>query len=147
MLLGCGRAFRAAATFGQDLPAWQNVSQQPYRGESVGRGGVICMARPQRLSPALSKPEIIPMTAANHAALTTRDTIMNILSDAETTKVTIAEGSALPEGEEYVDLEQLDKGVLLAGATMSKETMGHILPRSAVHGDTWTKILAQLNHF
>jgi hypothetical protein len=84
------------------------------------------------------------MTDAKGAEDVTRDNILNILSDEEIAKISTAEvASELTEGVEYLDLEHLDQGVQRAkGAT--KVTMGHVLPRSAVCGETWSKILAQL---
>ena len=38
-----------------------------------------------------------------------------------------------------LDLQHLDQGIQCAGVTM-----GHVLPRSAVSDETWSKILAQL---
>lgn len=84
------------------------------------------------------------MTESNRADIAARDAILKLLSDAETAKVSTAEETALPEGEEYVDLEDLEAGVQLAAASMPKETAGRIIPRSAVHDGTWSKILAQL---
>ena len=68
---------------------------------------------------------------------------MNLLSDDEVTKVSTAETAArLSDGDEYVDLEQLCDGVRRAPSTSTP--MGRVLPRSAVHQDTWNKILSQL---
>jgi len=85
------------------------------------------------------------MTVAERADQTARDTILKLLSDEENAKVSSAEGAGgLAQGEEYVDLEHLDRGIQRADATMTKGAIGHILPRRAVHGETWSKILAQL---
>ena len=85
------------------------------------------------------------MTVAGRAEPIARDTILNMLSDEENAKVSSAEGSAgLSQGEEYVDLEHLDRGIQRADSAMTKGTIGHIVPRRAVHGETWSKILAQL---
>ena len=83
------------------------------------------------------------MTDAKGAEDVTRDNILNILSDEEIAKISTAEvASGLTEGVEYLDLEHLDQGVQRAkGAT---KVTGHVLPRSAVCGETWSKILAQL---
>ena len=73
-----------------------------------------------------------------------RDTILGLLSDEETARVSTAEGvSGLTEGAEYLDLEHLDQGVQRAKAAVAV-TMGHVLPRSAVRVETWRKILSQL---
>jgi hypothetical protein len=68
-----------------------------------------------------------------------------LLSDEENAKVSNAEGALLlGQGEEVLDLEHLDRGVQRSEAVTSKATMGHILQRSAVSGETWSKILAHL---
>jgi hypothetical protein len=85
------------------------------------------------------------MTVAERAEHIARDTILKMLSDEEIAKVSTAESAAGPTvGEEYLDLEHLDRGIQRAQASMSKLTTGHIVPRSAVRSETWNKILAQL---
>lgn len=84
------------------------------------------------------------MTAVQRAEHVARDTILKMLSDEENSKVSTAEGSGLRSGEEYVDLERLDAGVQVTDASMTKAIAGHIIPRNAVHGETWSKIVAQL---
>jgi hypothetical protein len=84
------------------------------------------------------------MVDAQRAERVARDNILNLLSDEETAKVSTAEASfELSEGAEYLDLEHLDQGIQHAKAA-TKLTMGHVLPRSAVCGETWRKILAEL---
>jgi hypothetical protein len=84
------------------------------------------------------------MTDAKHAELVARDDILKLLSNDEIAKVSSAEAaSGITEGGEYLDLEHLNEGVQRAKAA-TKVTMGHALPRSAVSGETWRKILAQL---
>ena len=74
-----------------------------------------------------------------------RDRILSLLSDEENAKVSSAEGGAsLVQGDEYVDLENLGKGVQRAASTMPKTKTGTLLPKSAVHGETWKKIVTQL---
>jgi hypothetical protein len=71
----------------------------------------------------------------------TRESILNLLSDAEVAKVSRAEDMArLVEGDQYVDLEDLDSGVHLVQAA-SQVKPGHALPRSAVSDATWEKIV------
>jgi hypothetical protein len=83
------------------------------------------------------------MTDAKRAEVV-RDNILKMLSDEESAKVSTAEtASRLTEGGEYLDLEHLDQGVQRAKAA-TKATMGHVLPRTAVSDETWSKILAQL---
>ena len=63
----------------------------------------------------------------------------------ENAKVSLAESAAgLPDGEEYVDLEDLVAGVQSAKAPMPKALTGRIIPRSALRGETWSKIVAEL---
>ncbi|HEX7478467.1 MAG TPA: hypothetical protein VF331_11715 [Polyangiales bacterium] len=72
----------------------------------------------------------------------TRDQIMKTLSDAEVASVSTAETALhLADGEEFLDLAQLGKGVQRAVATTAT---GRVLPKKAVHEKTWTKILTNL---
>ncbi len=83
------------------------------------------------------------MNDNSRKAYVLRDAIMNLLSDEEVGRICTAETTAsLSVGEEYVDLDQLYQGVRLAMGVPPH--MGRILPRRAVHQDTWTKILSQL---
>jgi len=73
----------------------------------------------------------------------TRESILQLLSDDEVATVSNAETAArLMDGDEYVDLQQLDQGVRRAQKTPVH--MGSVLPRKAVQEGTWSKILAQL---
>ena len=77
--------------------------------------------------------------------LVTRETILMLLTDGETARVSQAEtASGLADGAEYIDLEHIDQGVLRAN-TGTKATMGRVLPRSAVSAETWVKFLAHVN--
>jgi hypothetical protein len=70
-----------------------------------------------------------------------RDEILKLLTDAEVAKVSTAEGAPrLIEGDEYIDLEDLDSGVQLVQAT-PRTAPGRALPRSAVSDATWAKIV------
>jgi hypothetical protein len=70
-----------------------------------------------------------------------REAIIKLLTDAEVAKVSTAEGAPrLVEGDEYVDLEDLDSGVQLVQA-MPRTAPGHALPRSAVSEATWVAIV------
>jgi hypothetical protein len=72
-----------------------------------------------------------------------RESVLKMLSDDEVASVSTAETAArLLDGEEYLDLEQLDRGV--QQGTRSATAMGHVLPRRSVHKDTWSKILTLL---
>ena len=85
------------------------------------------------------------MSDAERREQVTRDSILKLLSDEENARVSTAEtASGLTEGEEYLDLEDLDQGVQRAKASTAKAKMGHVLPRSAVSEETWGKILVQL---
>ncbi len=82
------------------------------------------------------------MNSDKRTAYVTRDDLLKLLSDDEVASVSSAETAALSAGDEYLDLEHLDKGVLRA---KDKSTpMGHTLPKKAVHERTWSKIMAQL---
>ena len=83
------------------------------------------------------------MTNHQRDAYVLRDGIMNLLSDQEVASVSTAEtAEKLADGDEYIDLEQLDQGVRRAPAAATP--MGRVLPRKAVHQDTWSKILMKL---
>ena len=83
------------------------------------------------------------MTIDVRTEYVTRDSILKLLSDDEVGKVSTAETAArLTDGDEYLDLEQLERGVQVAGGKATP--MGRVLPRKAVHQDKWNKILALL---
>lgn len=70
----------------------------------------------------------------------TRDTIMRLLSDDEVARVATAETAPqLVEGEEYIDLEEPDRGVRRAQGNEGA-VMGRMLPRKAVLESTWHAI-------
>ena len=71
----------------------------------------------------------------------TRDEILNLLSSEELDAASTAAELRIPEGDEYLDLDHLELGVLRAVANTSGE---HMLPRSVVNDATWTKILTVL---
>jgi len=85
----------------------------------------------------------IAMTNHQRDEYVLRDGIMNLLSDEEVARVSTAEtAQKLADGDEYIDLEQLEQGVLRGQSTPTP--MGHVLPRKAVHEDTWSKIVMTL---
>lgn len=85
------------------------------------------------------------MTISSRADYQERDTILKLLSDDENAKVSTAEGAVhLKEGDEYVDLEQLDRGIQRASAEMPNLTSSRMIPRNALHDETWAKIVALL---
>lgn len=83
------------------------------------------------------------MTIDGRAEYETRDTILKMLSDDEVARVSTAETAVrLSDGDEYLDLEQLNRGVQRAPGAATP--MGRVLPRKAVDESTWIKILARL---
>jgi hypothetical protein len=83
------------------------------------------------------------MNDASRTEYVTRDHILKLLSDEEVARVSTAEtATRLTDGDEYLDLEKLHQGVRRAGG--GAIPMGRVLPRKAVHADTWDKILKQL---
>jgi hypothetical protein len=73
----------------------------------------------------------------------TRESVLKLLSDEEVAKVSTAEAATrLLDGEEYLDLEHLDRGV--QRAEKPALGMGGVLPRRTVHKETWSKILTRL---
>jgi nucleotide-binding universal stress UspA family protein len=78
-------------------------------------------------------------------AYETRDGILKLLTDQEVARVSTAETAAhLAAGDEYLDLEQLARGVQQASRGEATTPMGRVLPRKALQEGTWTKILAVL---
>ena len=73
----------------------------------------------------------------------TRENILRLLSDDEIASTSTAETTTAPlEGEEFLDLNDLGRGVRAAlGSTTG---MSHLLLRRSVRQDTWKKILEQL---
>jgi hypothetical protein len=77
------------------------------------------------------------------AALMTRHAILGLLSDDEAARVSAAEArNDLAVGDEYVDLQHLEKGVQQALGPTQHEA--NLLPRSAVHETTWQKIQTRM---
>jgi hypothetical protein len=76
-------------------------------------------------------------------AYTIRNNVLKLLSEEEVARVSTAESAAaLVAGDEYLDLEQLEQGVLRAPGPSTP--MGRVLPRKAVGDPTWRQILTQL---
>lgn len=83
------------------------------------------------------------MTTETKKSYTQRERVLALLSDEETATVSNAEsGARLLEGEEYLDLEQLSKGVMTAGG--AAVALGRALPKKAVKPATWATILTSL---
>ena len=83
------------------------------------------------------------MNPSSSLAFIKRKDLLKLLSDNEVASVSLAETAVqLSDGDEYLDLSNLDKGVRSA----RKETipMGRVLPRKALTPETWSNILAQL---
>ena len=86
----------------------------------------------------------MPQTA--QASYVARDTILQLLSDEETARISTAEGLlSLPAGTEYLDLENLEKGIQRAQSGV-KMNVATVIPRDAVGEDTWKKIQGKLPH-
>jgi len=67
----------------------------------------------------------------------TRESVLKDLSDEEVASVSTAEATShLSNGDEYLDLDHLEKGI--------RRDQGHVLPKKAVHEQTWRKIMGQL---
>jgi hypothetical protein len=83
------------------------------------------------------------MKNTKRAAYVARDSIVNLLTDDEVAQVSTAESEIrLADGDEYVDLEQLDRGI--QRATDGTAALGHLISRKAVQESTWDKILLAL---
>ena len=87
--------------------------------------------------------EAVAMNKAERTGYVTRDSILKLLSNDEVDRVTTAETTVrLANGEEYVDLAELQLGVQRAKG--ERTAMGNVLPRRAVLEETWSKIVAKL---
>jgi hypothetical protein len=72
-----------------------------------------------------------------------RNNILKLLSDAELARVSTAEtATRLADGDEYLDLDNLDEGVQRAAGTAVP--IARVLSKGAVLGDTWNTILSML---
>jgi len=80
----------------------------------------------------------------NRETFLTREAILKLLSDDEVASVSKAEETpaSIKDGEEYLNLEQLDRGVQKAHGTV--QAIGQTLERKAVHEKTWARILEAL---
>jgi hypothetical protein len=76
-------------------------------------------------------------------AYVTRENVMKLLSNEEVADVASTESDIrLADGDEYLDLEQLDQGVQRSPG--ANTPMGRVLPKKAVRDTTWVKILQVL---
>lgn len=83
------------------------------------------------------------MSSPQKMAYLTRARLLALLNDDEIASVSTAETEKrLADGDEYLDLEHLERGVCRArGASPSP---GTVLPRKSISPSTWTKIVASL---
>lgn len=74
----------------------------------------------------------------------TRESIMKLLTDNEVAAVSTAESSStrMSDGDEYIDLKKIDQGVQKANSKSG--SMANFLPKKAVGGETWKKIVGHL---
>lgn len=74
----------------------------------------------------------------------TKASILELLSDDEVARVTTAESlKGLSEGDEYIDLENLDKGVCVARGVVP--SMSNVIARKTVLQHTWGNILTRMS--
>ena len=72
----------------------------------------------------------------------TRDDLLKILSDEEVVGLSSAKtGTLIALGAEFIDLTEIERGVQRAGEVHPTKD---VLPRKAVHENTWRKIVANL---
>ena len=73
----------------------------------------------------------------------TRETIVKLLSEDDVGGARVwGVVARLSAGDEYLDLEHLEDGVRRSSGTTVP--MDYLLPKKAVRGETWGKILAHL---
>ena len=83
------------------------------------------------------------MTQPNPSELSTRDRVLQLLSEGEFAGVgSDGTETLLRRGELYLDLEHLALGVQRSDGTST--ATASIVPRNAIHEDTWRRILRQL---
>jgi hypothetical protein len=74
--------------------------------------------------------------------LVTRDNLLSILSDEEGARVRMpAAAAVLVDGDEFIDLTHIELGVQRAGESNPRDD---VLPRKALHENTWRKIVTNL---
>ena len=84
------------------------------------------------------------MSETERAGYVTREAVLKLLSNEEIGKVSTAEAATgLKDGQDYLDLEHLERGIQQAGPGAVVK-MGHVVPRSAVSAETWSRITAQV---
>ena len=88
--------------------------------------------------------QVPPTQSAGKAkGLIAKDRILELLSDEEVARVATAETKAsLIDGEQYLDLDHLDRGVLTASGPAAP--IGRVLPRRVISDQTWREIETHL---
>lgn len=82
----------------------------------------------------------------DNGGVPTRTNVLSMLSRWELASVSASEANThLRRGDQYLSLDHLELGVLRADGTAT--TTEHLLPRKAVHEDTWRRILRHLKVF
>lgn len=83
------------------------------------------------------------MTAPNPTEPMTRDEVLKLLSGGELASIrSAATNTHLGRGDEYLDLEDLPRGVQRADGGALE--LLNLVPRKVIHEDTWRRILRQL---
>ena len=83
------------------------------------------------------------MNDTTNTAPLTRAAILQFLSPGEVASVSEAEAKThLRRGDEYLDLEDLQRGVQRSDGT--RTSLEDLLPHKAVHEDTWRRIMRLL---
>jgi len=74
---------------------------------------------------------------------TEKQQLLALLSEAEMARVVEADVEySLQPGEEYLDLDHLDRGVQRTDGRVG--TFGQIVPKRAIASATWTRVIAAL---
>jgi hypothetical protein len=86
------------------------------------------------------------MKPGRKVELRTRDSVLGLLTEAEAARLGTPDTVIrLAAGSEYLDLEQLDRGIR---RTLAIEAVpGRVLPRKAVQPDTWNRIVEVVGTF
>ena len=75
----------------------------------------------------------------------TRDDIMKLLSDEEIVRMSDTEAHVLlQDGDEYVDLAQLDRGAQRA-STATTAPMQRVMAKKVLSARTWKRIVTKLS--
>src|SRR5664279_5690277 len=125
-----------------------------HRDATLRRPSPVFSLQKQRLIPFLvegleTRPRtcraLRTMNNEKRSEYFTRDSIMKLLSDEEIAKVTATESAtSLMDGDEYIDLEQLDQGVQTVPGSTAAIAVGRVVARKAVQELTWKNVVTQL---